>query len=369
MDGGGKVIDVIQDVEQLVERSEEEEIIERLKESAGGRGELYYDGHFGGTPAALYRDEQFVPDYDADLTAQVSWLRPHEFTASPEYFVDGTSSGDVVQGRLGDCWIMGSLAAVANHPDQLIENLFGSDPDDFKKYGVYTCRFYKDGAWVEVVTDTRIPCAPGGSGSGAEMIGLRSASTPSPMYGRTRDLGEQWVMLLEKAYAKAHGSYEALHGGSVAEALVDFTGGSSEKIVLTEPHVQQSVKNGKLWKKLRRYASWRYLMGCSHSEADAGAEDEMPNGLFKNHCYTVRAAAAFARAHRIIARVARARAECGSSLTPRRATPSFPPARRCSASSSSATCSSCACATRGAWASGAARGATRRRTGTTTPRC
>ena len=43
MDGGGKVIDVIQDVEQLVERSEEEEIIERLKESSGGRGEFYYD--------------------------------------------------------------------------------------------------------------------------------------------------------------------------------------------------------------------------------------------------------------------------------------------------------------------------------------
>ena len=127
------VIDVIEDVEQNIERSEEDEVIERLKESSGGRGEFYYDGHFGGTPAALYRDEAFVPEYDADLTSQVSWLRPHEFSVAPEYFIDGTSSGDVIQGRLGDCWIMGSIAAVANHPDQLIENLFGSDPDDFKK--------------------------------------------------------------------------------------------------------------------------------------------------------------------------------------------------------------------------------------------
>ena len=39
-----------------------------------------------------------------------------------------------------------------------------------------------------------------------------------------------WAALIEKAYAKLHGSYEALDGGSEGYALVDLSGGCEENM-------------------------------------------------------------------------------------------------------------------------------------------
>jgi hypothetical protein len=70
-----------------------------------------------------------------------------------------------------------------------------------------------------VTVDTLIPC---------------SETTRKPLFAHCKDPNELWVPLLEKAYAKLHGSYEALDGGSVTAALVDLTGGIAETLDLTE---------------------------------------------------------------------------------------------------------------------------------------
>jgi len=75
--------------------------------------------------------------------------------------------------------------------------------------------------------------------------------TKSPLYGKCTTTGssasgsagatEYWVPFIEKAYAKLHGSYEALNGGSLQQALVDLTGGIAEKIFLESPDVWELI--------------------------------------------------------------------------------------------------------------------------------
>ena len=47
-------------------------------------------------------------------------------------------------------------------------------------------------------------------------------------------------------------SYEKLNSGSVAESLVELSGGVSQKILLTEDNSKAAAKDGSLWARLTR---------------------------------------------------------------------------------------------------------------------
>ena len=224
--------------------------------------------------------------------ASFEWMRPtdtypesKEGLESPALFIDGDDAGDVVQGNcLDDAWLLGALGAIAAHPLALVQNLFVEEDDNsLLSSGFVTCRFYIEGEWQEVKVDTRIPTRPHSETKGIQRVAS---------YGRCRNPEEQWVQLVEKAYAKLYGgNYECLNGGSVADALTDLTGGSSQTILFTSKVVSDMIERSVLWERIQKYLSWYYVMACSKTTSPTtelnDVESDPHSGLLINRAYSI----------------------------------------------------------------------------------
>lgn len=87
--------------------------------------------------------------------------------------------------------------------------------------GIFVARLCVDGVWVEYVMDDFFPCHPGHgserdgiaeSTSGEDSRADRCSGRGGPCFSRAQG-SMLWVSMLEKAYARAKGSYSALLGG------------------------------------------------------------------------------------------------------------------------------------------------------------
>uniref|UniRef100_A0A3P9NG96 calpain-2 n=1 Tax=Poecilia reticulata TaxID=8081 RepID=A0A3P9NG96_POERE len=90
-----------------------------------------------------------------------------------------------------------------------------------------------------------------------------------------------WSALLEKAYAKVNGCYEALSGGSTTEGFEDFTGGIAENYDLNRPP-------SNMFQIIKKALEAGALLGCSidiTSAADSEAVTRQK--LVKGHAYSL----------------------------------------------------------------------------------
>ena len=132
------------------------------------------------------------------MWGNLSWKRPEEVHGEGMFQIFGkVEASDVTQGLLGNCYFLASLSALAEVPRR-IRNIFLSK--SVTQSGCYAVRLYVNGEPQDIVIDDYFPF---------------DESPEQDVWAFSRDTMERelWVQILEKAYAKVFGSYEAIEGG------------------------------------------------------------------------------------------------------------------------------------------------------------
>ena len=178
----------------------------------------------------------------------VHWRRPRDFMMpdpskglfEPQVFEKEIAPNDILQGNLGDCWFLCAVSALAEMP-QLVERLFLTK--EYNEEGIYRIKVCKNGEWQEVVVDDFFPCLPNGG----------------PIFSKGHG-NELWVLLLEKAYSKVHGSYKSIVGGLPHEAMMDLTGCPTTNFSFKDEKVTEMIENGRLWTMIKQYDKEGFIM-------------------------------------------------------------------------------------------------------------
>ena len=137
---------------------------------------------------------------------EITFARPSQiFGNKYQLFSEKIEMGDVIQGKLGDCYFLSSVANLCKFPS-LIMKLFKTK--ETNKDGYYEIIFYIDGKPQIVIVDDYLPV---------------DSRTKKPIYAQSKG-NEIWVMLLEKAWAKVNGGYANIISGLPSEAMEFLTG-------------------------------------------------------------------------------------------------------------------------------------------------
>ncbi|XP_055692832.1 calpain-C [Lutzomyia longipalpis] len=185
---------------------------ERIKSECKKKNQLWEDPDFPAVQTSVF--------YHQTPPFTFQWKRPQEILAQPVFINDSTTQFDITPGKMGDRWLVSCLGILYLSKGLFYRVVPADQSFETPYYGVFRFRLWWCGEWVEVLVDDRLPTING------KLAFLQAQNSNS-----------FWPGLLEKAYAKLHGSYEALKYGTLLDGLADLTGGITECIPIRAENV------------------------------------------------------------------------------------------------------------------------------------
>ena len=111
----------------------------------------------------------------------------------------------LIQGQLNNCYFVAALCAIAKQSDRIRDAFLTEDINDA---GIYAVRLFFNGQQRTVVVDDYLPF---------------DTSKHQVAFCRSTKPGEFWMCILEKAWAKLHGSYRGSESGQVSQVFSHLT--------------------------------------------------------------------------------------------------------------------------------------------------
>jgi calpain-15 len=231
---------------------------------------------FGGSKN--FQDGEFPPTVNslsvkgAARFQKYEWKRSSIMYKNAEYalFHNKTKPTDIAQGELQDCYLVSAISVLSER-EHLIAQLFpeleeGSDE-------INAVWINDGGEWKMVVVDDFFPVHKDNATGGP--VATTNKDVKESKFAFSHTTGpEIWVNLIEKAYAKIFGSYEAIEFGYSAHALRDLTGAPYDYYTFDE-----AMK------------CWEYFHSLDFNQAlvTANSRDTVQGdqGLVSKHCYAV----------------------------------------------------------------------------------
>ena len=193
-------------------------------------------------------------------------------------FVGAPKMEDINQGWLGDCWLIGGLAAVAQAAPQYLKNgikkgvVKGEYTVDLHNFGqnghYYGPESIKIDNWYPVIDD-HVLYAQGSKKGGPKFRVSKFENGARPL----------WPAIIEKAMAQMKGGYDKLdEGGTAKDVFQALTGLRAEETLMGRPG---SSQNQKALAEIRRG-----LAGDLPVAASTKGRPVVP-GICDNHVYVV----------------------------------------------------------------------------------